>query len=182
MCGIVGVIGEKPVALEIYLGLLALKHRGTNSSGILTYDHNDNRFYLKIGAKAVDRTFSDQNFAELKGTIGIGHNRYATTANKDELYRDAQPMFTSRPGIGIAFNGHIDPGNLRSQQTSEGWNFNSSCDVEYILHMLSQTLVDVRAHKAKTMEEYVHKKLFPALTEVIQTLSTYGSFCVVCIL
>ena len=40
MCGIVGIIGNKPVSHLIYHSLFAIQHRGQSSVGKLTYDGN----------------------------------------------------------------------------------------------------------------------------------------------
>ena len=40
MCGIVGIIGGKPVSRLIYHSLFAIQHRGQSSAGSLIYDGN----------------------------------------------------------------------------------------------------------------------------------------------
>lgn len=40
MCGVVGIIGGKPVSRLIYHSLFAVQHRGQSSAGMLVYDGN----------------------------------------------------------------------------------------------------------------------------------------------
>lgn len=182
MCGIIGVISEKNVANEIYLGLLATKNRGTNSSGILTYNEKNNKFYRKTGAYSIDRVFMDLDFSNLEGKMGLGHNRYATTASKDELKRDAQPVFTKRPGIAMSFNGHLESEELKNRQIEEGWTFHTNCDVEFLLHSMAQRLIENKAHKIKDSETFAYEKLFPTLEKVMEEMDEYGSYSVITIL
>ncbi len=41
MCGIVGIIGNKPVAGELIDALKRLEYRGYDSAGIATLDHGE---------------------------------------------------------------------------------------------------------------------------------------------
>ena len=44
MCGIIGIIGPNEVRDELYIGLLALQHRGQDACGILT--NKADKFFL----------------------------------------------------------------------------------------------------------------------------------------
>lgn len=48
MCGIIGIIGNKPACENTILCLDALQHGGIQSTGIIFYDSNNNRFNAPI--------------------------------------------------------------------------------------------------------------------------------------
>ncbi len=181
MCSIVGVASDRDVAEEIYLGLYATRNRGCNSSGIATYQAGD-RFYWRRGASDIDFLFRDFDVASLPGTMGIGHNRYATTTSKKDLENDAQPRFTTRPGIAIAYNGHLAMEELKPQLISEGWCFTTNSDVEVLLYAFCQALVELKAYRAQPGTEFFVEKLVPSLRELMDRLSNQGAYSVVALL
>ncbi|MEE8341676.1 MAG: amidophosphoribosyltransferase, partial [Candidatus Neomarinimicrobiota bacterium] len=98
MCGVVGIISQKPVASELYDSLIYLQHRGQDAAGITTYNR---RFHTKKGVGYVRDIFDEQNMSRLKGNVGLGHTRYPTTGKYDK--EDAQPVWTGVPyGIAMA--------------------------------------------------------------------------------
>ncbi len=104
MCGIVGIISDKPVAGEIYDSLIQLQHRGQDAAGIITCNE---RMHLKTGQGLVRDIFQDRHMKRLKGNMGIGHTRYPTSGGKTGT-DEVQPFWTSVPnGIAFAHNGNI---------------------------------------------------------------------------
>ncbi len=103
MCGIVGIIAERPIANDIYDSLVQLQHRGQDAAGIITC--ND-RLHIKKGLGLVRDIFESRHIQRLKGSMGIGHTRYPTSGRKNE--DEVQPFWTSVPnGIAFAHNGNI---------------------------------------------------------------------------
>ncbi|GIS30124.1 MAG: hypothetical protein Ct9H90mP2_05070 [Dehalococcoidia bacterium] len=88
------IIQNEPVAESIYLGLFALQHRGQESAGIATSNHDE--IFYKSDTGLIANFFGDFDINQLKGNIGIGHTRYSTTgkeANKTpNLFRFLEPM------------------------------------------------------------------------------------------
>ena len=76
-CGVFGVFNSKNTAELIYYGLHALQHRGQESTGIVTVNHED--FNLYKGEGLVRNVFTETEMHKLIGNHGIGHVRYATT-------------------------------------------------------------------------------------------------------
>jgi len=106
MCGIVGVVGGKPVSRIIYHSLFAIQHRGQSSAGKLTYDGN---IHVFKDAGLVRDVFNDEKKIDTPGNIGIGHTRYSTAGMDDveSLKRNAQPEYIVNPFLAAAHNGNI---------------------------------------------------------------------------
>ncbi|MBN2620073.1 amidophosphoribosyltransferase [candidate division WOR-3 bacterium] len=172
MCGIIGYIGEDQAIHRIYPALMTLQHRGQDSAGVATYG---NEFHLKKGNGLVATVFNSKNIERLKGTIGIGHVRYPTVGMGHE--EDAQPFIITTPyGIAMAHNGNlVNYFDLKKQLiTQELRYFNSNCDVEVILNLLSVELMKLHMQRIKP------DMLFKALARVYKRL--IGSYAVVAIL
>ncbi len=135
MCGIVGVIGARPAAPIILEALRRLEYRGYDSAGIATLvnGHIDRRRAEgKLGnlAGSLDR-------AELPGTIGIGHTRWATHGAPTES--NAHPHGTSR--VSLVHNGIIENhAELRSELEAEGQEFSTETDTETVAQLVDLNL------------------------------------------
>ena len=71
MCGIVGMISQKPVNQRIYDALLLLQHRGQDAAGIGTLDGLT--FHMHKAMGLVRDVFRTRNMRDLTGCAGIGH-------------------------------------------------------------------------------------------------------------
>ena len=83
MCGIIGIIGGRPVSHLIYHSLFAIQHRGQSSAGMLTYDGN---IHVTKDSGLVRDVFDEDKKINKPGNIGIGHTRYSTAG------RQRQPL------------------------------------------------------------------------------------------
>ena len=93
-CGVVGVIGDPEAANLIYLSLYALQHRGQEASGIVTMT-DDGSFNSHKEFGLVKDAFTKDIISGLKGSLGIGHNRYSTQGGP--LLQNIQPFFLILP-------------------------------------------------------------------------------------
>ena len=146
MCGFIGVVGTDSAVHEIYDGLIAIQHRGQDAAGILTYD---GRFHVKKGEGLVRDIFSSQNFARLKGGIGVGHVRYPTVGSGGG--EDAQPFTVNFPfGIVMAHNGNVaNYDDLKDDLAGRSLRvLYSGCDVEVILNVFAGALAREAASRA----------------------------------
>ncbi|MDH4378877.1 MAG: amidophosphoribosyltransferase [Vampirovibrionales bacterium] len=111
-CGVLGVL--LPVSFSdqwrhlgqwLYLGLYALQHRGQESCGMATFDHE--QLNLHRGMGLVNQVMTPDVLAPMTGQIGIGHTRYATTGSSS--LENAQPVVVrTRYGpLVIAHNGNL---------------------------------------------------------------------------
>lgn len=132
-----GVWNDPEASRMVYLGLYAQQHRGQESSGIVTL-HED-RHVVHRGMGLVGEVFSEKTLDRLKGTAGIGHNRYSTTGSSTLV--NVQPltaMLYSGP-VAIAHNGNlVNAEDLRRELKSQGAILHGTNDTEVVLHLLAR--------------------------------------------
>jgi len=132
MCGIIGIVGESPVAPLLVDGLKRLEYRGYDSAGIATLvnGHIDRRRAegkLVNLAKLVDRE-------PLEGVIGIGHTRWATHGAPSE--RNAHPHATDQ--VAVVHNGIIENFEaLREELAAQGVLFETDTDTEVFAKLVT---------------------------------------------
>lgn len=133
MCGIVGILGTKPVAPLLVDALKRLEYRGYDSAGIATV-HDGILDRRRAEGKLINL---EQHVAEvpLDGLSGIGHTRWATHGVPS--VRNAHPHATT--DVSVVHNGIIENfSGLRENLLEEGAIFESETDTEVIAHLISR--------------------------------------------
>ena len=135
MCGIVGIIGNKPVALDLVDALRRLEYRGYDSAGIATVENG------KLGRRRAEgklRNLESRLVAEpLNGHTGIGHTRWATHGRPTE--RNAHPHMSAR--VSVVHNGIIENfRELRDELSKAGYVFETETDTEAIVHLITSQM------------------------------------------
>jgi amidophosphoribosyltransferase len=114
-CGVVGIrCRDDRVVSYLYWALLTLNHRGHESYGVAVFGPNAH-VSIEKGLGLISDLGLEKLCAwegELKGWLGIGHVRYATSgqlSSKADLLVDAQPVADEYLGrsLCIAFNGNV---------------------------------------------------------------------------
>ena len=104
MCGIVGIVGKRPVNQSIYDALTVLQHRGQDAAGIVTWGEEGLQSRKSNGL--VRDVFRHRHMLRLTGNVGIGHIRYPTAGSSRSS--EAQPFYVNSPyGICLAHNGNL---------------------------------------------------------------------------
>ena len=88
MCGIVGYIGKREAYPILLKGLHRLEYRGYDSAGVAIIGKNQALNVYKCKGKVSDL----EKFVEgkdISGNIGIGHTRWATHGEPNDI--NAQP-------------------------------------------------------------------------------------------
>ena len=137
MCGIVGIIGKKPVSRLIYHSLFAIQHRGQSSVGKLTYDGNIH-VHKEVGL--VRDVLNDERKIDTPGNVGIGHTRYSTAGMDDieSLKSNAQPEYLVNPFLAAVQNGNIY--NCSEMKKITNRNPRTDCDIQWLLLPMADQL------------------------------------------
>ncbi len=135
MCGIIGIIGDGPVADRLMDGLKRLEYRGYDSAGIATLvDGRIERCRAEGKLVNLGQRLSSE---PLEGTIGIGHTRWATHGRPTET--NAHPHATEQ--VAIVHNGIIENfRELRAELEAAGHTFHTETDSEIVAHLIGHHL------------------------------------------
>ncbi len=135
MCGIVGILGTKPVAIDIVDALRRLEYRGYDSAGIATVE---NGLLDRRRAEGKLRNLETRLMSEpLKGHVGIGHTRWATHGRPTEV--NAHPHMTDK--VSVVHNGIIENyRDLKEDLTAKGHIFQTETDTEVVVHLITDEM------------------------------------------
>jgi glucosamine--fructose-6-phosphate aminotransferase (isomerizing) len=144
MCGIVGYIGFREAYPIIIKGLHRLEYRGYDSAGISLYN-NGLKVYKKAGKVSELENFVKD--IDLKGTVGMGHTRWATHGAPSD--RNSHPHSSGNRRLTIIHNGIIENyGPLKETLVEKGHVFKSDTDTEVLIHLVEdiqdETGLDLR--------------------------------------
>lgn len=134
MCGIVGYVGKEQAAPILLDGLAKLEYRGYDSAGVAVYDGSNIEIVKAKGRLQALRDLTGDG-KKLKGTIGIGHTRWAT--HGEPSVTNAHPHFNESKTIAVVHNGIIENYQpLKEKMLSKGYHFVSETDTEVVAHLL----------------------------------------------
>ena len=132
MCGIVAYIGTKNALKVLIKGLRRLEYRGYDSSGIALIEEGLRVFKKQGKVKDLVREIGD---IKLRGTIGIGHTRWATHGIPNDV--NSHPHVSKNSKISIVHNGIIE--NYQAIKTDlelRGYTFKSDTDTEVVVCLI----------------------------------------------
>ncbi|MFW9971351.1 MAG: amidophosphoribosyltransferase [Candidatus Odinarchaeota archaeon] len=141
-CAIFGVTCDDlgySVSKLLYQGLIALQHRGQESTGISILKTGGKIFtYKKSGL--VTNVLEDKIISQYWGNVGIGHNRYATTGALGYKSTDyMQPFHFKNNEIefSLAFNGTIaNFDDIKKNMDKMGRVFITDTDTEVMAQLI----------------------------------------------
>ena len=146
-CGVFGIydLNGGDVSSTIYYGLLALQHRGQESCGIAVSDTKGPKGKANLfrGMGLVNEVFTTKDIENLKGNIGIGHNRYSTAGSSTR--ENAQPLVLNyiKGTLGIAHNGNlINTSELREELEYTGAIFQTTVDSEVVAYHIARERIN----------------------------------------
>jgi glucosamine--fructose-6-phosphate aminotransferase (isomerizing) len=135
MCGIIGIVGTKPVQARLIDSLKRLEYRGYDSAGIAgVVDGHVERRRAKGKIRALEEVLATE---PLNATVGIGHTRWAT--HGEPSTRNAHPQQAGR--VTLVHNGIIENyAELREGLKAKGRSFESETDTEVIAQLMDEEL------------------------------------------
>lgn len=143
------------VAMQTYLGLYALQHRGQESCGIVVNDRGLFNYHKDLGL--VHEVFDKDTLARLgQGNIAVGHVRYSTTGKP--IRSNAQPLVVRhiKGPLAIAHNGNlVNARELRTEYENKGMIFHTTNDTEVISYAITEARLT-----SGSIEDAVEKMMY----------------------
>jgi glutamine---fructose-6-phosphate transaminase (isomerizing) len=132
MCGIVGYIGYRNACPIIINGLKRLEYRGYDSAGISIMEKTPRTFKKKGKVSELENMISTK---DLNGTLGIGHTRWATHGEPNDV--NAHPHISQGGKFIIIHNGIIENYSaLKKRLKDRGYSFKSETDTEVLANLI----------------------------------------------
>jgi len=139
MCGIVGYLGKQDAAPILLNGLKRLEYRGYDSAGIAVMNGTSTQVIKEVGKIA--NLENALNGTKIKGTIGIGHTRWATHGEPNKV--NAHPHVDGSGNIVIIHNGIIENySSLKQILSQKGHTFKTDTDTEILAHLIEEFFED----------------------------------------
>jgi glucosamine--fructose-6-phosphate aminotransferase (isomerizing) len=156
MCGIVGYVGDKQAYPIIIKGLKRLEYRGYDSAGV-SIGNKDGILVLKEKGKVADlEAYAAEK--DSKGSIGIGHTRWATHGVPNQV--NAHPHVSGDGKLSLIHNGIIENyDSIKQALINKGHTFKSDTDTEVLVHLIEE----IKNHEQVRLFEAVRL----ALNEVV---------------
>ena len=134
MCGLVGYTGSKQAAPLLLDGLSKLEYRGYDSAGIAVNTDSGIEVAKAQGRLSVLRELTN-NGSSIRGTVGIGHTRWATHGKPSD--ENSHPHIGGDGRIAIVHNGIIENYKpLKEMLAHRGRTFISETDSEVAAQLI----------------------------------------------
>jgi glucosamine--fructose-6-phosphate aminotransferase (isomerizing) len=134
MCGIIGYVGSSEAVPILLGGLSRLEYRGYDSAGVATIANGAGMEIRRTVGKLENLRRALEG-TPLKGSIGIGHTRWATHGRPSE--GNAHPHKAGP--VAVIHNGIVENYvELRAALTERGHKLRSETDTELISHLIEE--------------------------------------------
>lgn len=135
MCGIVGYNGNQQAAPILLKGLEKLEYRGYDSAGLSVRNGTSDTEIVKAKGRLKALTEKTDDGKAMKGTIGIGHTRWATHGEPSE--KNAHPHCSDDHNVIGVHNGIIENyQELKEKLLRHGYTFYSQTDTEVAVKLI----------------------------------------------
>jgi glucosamine--fructose-6-phosphate aminotransferase (isomerizing) len=138
MCGIIGYIGSKSAREIIINGLKRLEYRGYDSAGMALVNDSTRVYKCAGRVSELEELVNKSNF---DSTTGIGHTRWATHGEPNEL--NAHPQVSFKGNFIVVHNGIIENyTRLKKHLESRGVIFTSQTDTEVLANLIEHLYLE----------------------------------------
>ena len=153
MCGIVAYIGKREAYPILIKGLQRLEYRGYDSAGVAMINKKGDLNVFKRKGKVSDLiAFAKEG--DTKGTIGIGHTRWATHGEPNDV--NSHPHYSQSRNLVMIHNGIIENyASIKAGLIKRGHTFESQTDTEVLIHLIE----DIQLHEKMKMGHAVQAAL-----------------------
>ena len=135
MCGITGYIGTREAYPIVIKGLQRLEYRGYDSAGIMVFNGTEAKVTKTKGKVADLEALFVEN--KTKGTIGIGHTRWATHGVPNDT--NSHPHVSNSGDLTLIHNGIIENYDaIRKELLARGYTFQSDTDTEVLVNLIEE--------------------------------------------
>lgn len=153
MCGIVAYIGNKEAYPILIKGLSRLEYRGYDSAGVAMINKSGSLNVYKRKGK-VSELISFVKDQDTSGNIGIGHTRWATHGEPNDV--NSHPHYSQTKNLVMIHNGIIENyAAIKEGLTKRGHTFLSQTDTEVLIHLIE----DIQKHEGVKMGHAVQAAL-----------------------
>ena len=135
MCGIIGFVGRESAAPILLDGLERMEYRGYDSAGIAVRSETGGLQVKKTRGRLKALSDLTHGGADLEGTLGIGHTRWATHGEPNDT--NAHPHVSENGQIALVHNGIIENYlEIKESLQRQGVTFASDTDSEVVAQLL----------------------------------------------
>ncbi|MEO6303428.1 MAG: glutamine--fructose-6-phosphate transaminase (isomerizing) [Bacteroidia bacterium] len=136
MCGIVAYIGKREAYPILIKGLQRLEYRGYDSAGVAMINKAGTLNVYKRKGKVSD-LLSFVKEEVTTGNIGIGHTRWATHGEPNDV--NSHPHYSQTKDLVMIHNGIIENYSaIKEGLTKRGHTFLSQTDTEVLIHLIEE--------------------------------------------
>ena len=135
MCGIIGYVGRQEAAPILLDGLARMEYRGYDSAGVAVRSETKGLQVRKSKGRLQALSDMIHGGADVEGTLGIGHTRWATHGEPNDI--NAHPHVSANGKVALVHNGIIENyQEIKENLLRQGVKFTSETDSEVVAQLL----------------------------------------------
>ena len=156
MCGIIGYVGHQQAAPILLDGLARMEYRGYDSAGVAVRSETKGLQVYKSKGRLQVLSDMIHGGADVEGTLGIGHTRWATHGEPNDT--NAHPHASQSGDLAIVHNGTIENYTVVKKALEQhGYAFRSETDTEVVVQLIDYIRTDTGCTLFEAVREACHQ-------------------------